>query len=255
MSESTKKTSLIRAGKLAGQIHQAITDTIGVGVNVLDIEELAARMIKEAGLKPAFQGYKGYPAVTCISINEEIVHGLPRRYALESGDIVKVDLGVNCDGWLVDTARTHLIDEVDDASKRLLAASEAALTAAIDLCRDGVHVGSIGATVEKIVTDAGFAVVRDLTGHGIGRTLQESPSIPNFGHVGRGPILHAGQAIAIEPITSVIPTDIALLKDGWTIIATEPTISVHVEHTILITDGDPIVLTSNQPLEKPGKTG
>lgn len=255
MSESTKKASLIRAGKLAGQIHQAITDTIDVGVNVQDIERLAARMIAEAGLKPAFKGYKGYPAVTCISINEEIVHGLPRRYLLESGDVVKVDLGVDCDGWLVDTARTHLIGEVDNTSKRLLAASEAALVAAIDLCRDGAHVGSIGATVEKIVTDAGFAVVRDLTGHGIGRTLQESPSIPNFGQMGRGPILHSGQAIAIEPITSVIPTDIALLKDGWTIIATEPTISVHVEHTILITDGDPIILTANQPLEKSGKTG
>lgn len=255
MPESSKKNSLVRAGKVAGQIHQAITEMIGVGVNVLDIEQLAATIIKEAGLTPAFQGYKGYPAVTCISVNEEIVHGLPRHYLLESGDVVKVDLGVNCDGWLVDTARTHLIGEADDTSKKLLEASEEALVASIELCRDGTHVGSIGATVERIVKNAGFAVVRDLTGHGIGRTLQEAPSIPNFGHVGRGPVLHAGQAIAIEPITSVIPTDIALLKDGWTIIATEPTISVHVEHTILITDGDPIVLTANQPLEKPRKTG
>lgn len=237
-------SSLQAAGAVAASVHQEIAQMVEVGVNVLDIEKMADKLIKEAGMKPAFQGYKGYPSVTCISINNEVVHGIPRNYLLKNGDVVKVDLGVNCNGWLVDTARTHLIGTVTPQATQLVAATEQALFAAIAVCRAGTHVGDIGAAVEKVIKAAGFAVVRDLTGHGIGRTLQEPPSIPNYGRIGQGPVLTEGMTIAVEPITSLVETDIAICPDGWTIKSTVPTISAHVEHTILVTEQEAIVLTA-----------
>ncbi len=238
-----KLRSLKQAGEIAAQIHRRISEKVAPGINVLELEALAASLIKEAGLKPAFQGFKGYPAVTCISINDQIVHGIPTSRILEPGDVVSVDLGVTCDGWIVDTARTHIAGSASVESRKFIATAQAALDAAVKFCQDGCRVGDIGAEIEKIVTEAGFYVVEDLTGHGVGKTLQEPPTIPNHGRAGTGPVIKNGMVLAIEPIITTIPTKIGIASDGWTIIAIDDCLSAHVEDTIAITPDGPIILT------------
>lgn len=238
-----KLSALQAAGKVAGALHTEIGALIRPGLNLLEIEELAEKRIKEAGMKPAFLGYHDYPAVTCLSVNDEIVHGLPRDYILEEGDVLKVDLGVSTDGWLVDTARTHGVGKITPQAQNLLDVTRQALEEAIKLCRVGQTTGDIGAVIEKTVKSAGCAVVPDLAGHGVGRTLQEEPSIMNYGKPGGGVALKEGMVLAIEPITSTKPTKIAILSDDWTIIAENGALTAQFEHTIIITDNEPIVLT------------
>lgn len=240
----TKLKALQRAGKVAAQTHQLIKEAIQPGVNLLELEKIAAQSIKQAGMKPAFLGYKGYPAVTCLSVNEEIVHGIPHDRVLVAGDTVAVDLGVSCDGWIVDTAHTHPVGTIDKNSQKLLSVTKSALYAAIEVCRAGRKIGDIGESVQSVVEQAGFFIVKELTGHGVGRTLQEAPNIPNFGKKGTGKVLEPGLVIAVEPITSALPTDIAILDDGWTIVAEPPCHCAHFEHTLIITDHDPIILTA-----------
>jgi methionyl aminopeptidase len=212
-------------------------------LNLLDIEQFVDRRIRENGMTPAFYGYKGYQYATCLSVNDEIVHGLPRDYNLASGDIISVDLGVNCNGWMVDTARTYAVGEVKPQLQKLLTTAKQALSIAVGKAKVGNAVGDIGAAIEKTVTDAGFFIVKDLTGHGVGRKLQEPPTVPNYGREGSGPSLKPGMVIAIEPIISLDPTEIVLKPDGWTITADNGTLSAHFEDTVLITEKGPVVLT------------
>ncbi len=212
------------------------------GLNLLTIEEFVQNSIKKAGMKPAFPT-NHFPAATCLSVNEEVVHGLPHDSELESGDVLKVDLGVWHQGWMVDTARTHSVGKIAPDVKKLLTVTETALEAAIDVCRPGNRVGDISAVIEKTVTKAGFAVIEELSGHGVGQQLQEEPTIPNVGRAGTGPVLKEGMVLAIEPITCLKPTKIAVLADGWTIFAQNGLSTAQFEHTILITTGQPEVLT------------
>jgi len=231
------------AGQVAHDFFEELNGFIKPGVNLLDIEALAAKRIAGAGLKPAFLGYKGYPAVTCISVNSAIVHGIPYSHQLEEGDVVAVDIGINNDGWLVDTARTYGVGRITDQHQKLLDTTKLALEQAIEVCCEGNTVGDIGATVAACVKAAGFAVVKELSGHGVGKTLQEAPSIPNYGKPGTGPKLTSGMVIAVEPIIAVKPVEVVILQDGWTIAAREEVVSAHFEHTIAITESDPIILT------------
>ncbi|HSX42011.1 MAG TPA: type I methionyl aminopeptidase [Candidatus Saccharimonadales bacterium] len=240
-----KLVALQAAGQVAAQIHQEVAAMIKPGLNLLEIEALANKRINEAGMKPAFPTNK-FPATCCLSVNEEIVHGLPHDFELAEGDVLKVDLGVMSDGWMVDTARTHGVGQISNDAKRLLTVTEAALEAAIKVCRAGNHVGDIGAIVEQTVKAGGCAVIRDLSGHGVGRTLQEEPTIPNFGRPGTGPILKEGMVLAIEPITCLKATKIAVLSDGWTIIAQNGLATAQFEHTILVTDNEPLILTKDR---------
>lgn len=242
--EKTKKDSLIKAGKLASRIHRDVAAMIKPGLNLLEIEKYVNDEIRSNKMLPAFYGYKGYKFATCLSVNEEIVHGLPHDYELASGDILSVDLGVSCDGWMVDTARTHAVGTITPRLQQLLSSTAFALELAVQEARIGNTVGDIGAVVEKTVTEAGFSVVKELTGHGVGKTLQEPPTVPNFGRKGSGPTLKEGVVIAIEPITSVDQTDIAILSDGWTIIASNGSPCAHFEDTVLITNDGPVVLTA-----------
>ena len=235
--------SLQEAGSVAARLHTEIGRMIKPGVNLLEIEELAVNRIKEAGMKPAFQGYKGYRYATCLSVNEEIVHGLPHDYTLETGDIISVDLGVKKDGMMVDTARTHAVGKISHTLSNLLAVTQTALHEALPLCRAGNTTGDIGAIIEKTVKEGSCAVIPELTGHGVGKTLQEPPSIPNHGRPGTGTTLKEGMVLAIEPITCLEKTDIAILADGWTIIARNGLPCAHFEDTVVITDGTPLVLT------------
>lgn len=242
--EKTKKDSLIKAGELASRIHRDVAAIIKPGLNLLEIEKYVNDEIRSNKMLPAFYGYKGYKFATCLSVNEEIVHGLPHDYELASGDIISVDLGVSCDGWMVDTARTHAVGTITPRLQQLLSSTAFALELAVQEARIDNTVGDIGATVEKTVTEAGFSVVKELTGHGVGKTLQEPPTVPNFGRKGSGPTLKEGMVIAIEPITSVDQTDIAILSDGWTIIASNGSPCAHFEDTVLITNDGPVVLTA-----------
>lgn len=242
MTDATKLTALTEAGQVAAKLHQEIAELIKPGLNLLEIEALANRRIREAGMKPAFPT-NDFPATCCLSVNEEAVHGLPHDFELSDGDILKVDLGILHNGWMVDTARTHGVGAISNDAKRLLATTQVALEAAINVCRPGNRVGDIGEVVEKTVKAGGCAVIRDLSGHGVGRSLQEEPTVPNFGRAGTGPLLKEGMVLALEPITCLKPTKIAVLADGWTIIAQNGLATAQFEHTVLITDNNPIILT------------
>ncbi len=231
------------AGLVAWNLFEELEQLIKPGLNLLTIEELARKRIESNKMKPAFLGYKGYPAVTCLSVNSAVVHGIPYDYALKSGDVVAVDIGINNNGYLVDTARTYGVGEISSENQKLLTTTSAALEAAIPLCRAGTSVGVVGQSIQETVEAAGFSIIDELAGHGVGETLQEEPSVPNHGPADRGAKLTVGTVIAIEPITAVKPVTIAILEDGWTIIAQPDVVTAHFEHTVLITDNGPVVLT------------
>jgi len=231
------------AGKVASVIHQKIADKLQPGVNLLEIESLVEAMIDKAKMSPAFKGYKGYPAATCLSVNSAVVHGIPTNYSLKEGDIIGIDFGVENDGWIVDCARTHGIGTLKPKTAALLETTKRALDEAITLCRAGRRLGDLGHQIQTVVEKAGFYIIRELTGHGVGRQLQEPPTIPNYGLPGRGPTLKPGQTIAIEPITALRPTSVTLLPDGWTVVAQDAVISAHFEDTIAITQAQPHILT------------
>lgn len=241
--DKAKLAALQQAGAVAHSVHERIAQIIAPGVNLLELEAIATSMIAEAGMIPAFKGFNNYPAVTCISVNDEIVHGIPKSRVIEDGDVVSVDLGVSSEGWIVDTARTHIAGGGSVEAQKLIATARQALDAIVPLCVEGNHVGDIGATIEKIVTEAGFFVVEDLTGHGVGKTLQEPPTIPNHGRAGTGPVIKNGMVLAIEPIITTISTKIGLAADGWTIIALDGGLAAHDEDTIAVTPNGPIILT------------
>lgn len=243
MTESEKLKMLVAVGKVAQQAHAAVKAAIKPGVTTAELDKIGRETILHAEMTPAFLGYKGYPTATCISINDEIVHGLPSDRPLQPGDIVSVDLGVEKNGCIVDTARTHPVGKISGELQRLLQVTSNALQAGAAQAQVGNQVGDIGATVEQVVRQGGFHIVRDLTGHGVGKTLQEPPSIPNFGRPGTGARLEKGMVLAIEPITSVKPTDIAVKGDNWTIIATTHCPCAHFEDTIYLAEDGPIVLT------------
>lgn len=238
-----KLKKLQEVGAVAKMAHAAAKQMIKPGSNVLEIEKVVNKIISDAGMSPAFKGYKGYPAASCISVNDEIVHGIPKDRLLEQGDIVAVDLGVESDGQIVDTARTHPVGQISGELTRLLTVTNNALSAGIKQAKPGHKTGDIGAAVETVVKAGGFAVIRDLTGHGVGKTLQEPPSIPNFGKPGKGDVIKEGMVLAIEPITSLKQTTIAILDDGWTIVALDHQPTAHFEDTVYISKDGPVVLT------------
>jgi len=235
---------LIAAGALAAAIHAEIKTLIRPGLNLLEIEQVIADRIKSSGMKPAFLGFHGYPAVSCLSVNSVVVHGIPVDYQLQAGDIISVDLGVEKNGWIVDTALTHPVGTVSQSVNHLLKTTEQSLLAGISLAKAGNHVGDIGAKVQSIVEKAGFFIIKELTGHGVGPELQMPPNIPNFGRPGHGPILKEGMVLAIEPITALKPVQVRLEADDWTIKAYPDVVSAHFEHTIFVTKDAPIILTA-----------
>jgi methionyl aminopeptidase len=231
------------AGAVAAKFFDELRKVIKPGVNLLEIEKLARQRISEQGMSAAFLGYKGYPAATCLSVNSAIVHGIPQDYKLRSGDVLSVDVGINNGGYLVDTAYTYGVGQVSAENRRLIETTRHALEIAIELCRPGNTTGDIGHAIQTTVENAGFSIVRELTGHGVGHTLQEEPTVPNYGRSGEGKRLEEGTVIAVEPITALKRVRVAVLADGWTIMADDDTPTAHFEHTVLITNSAPEVLT------------
>ncbi|MFH1709884.1 MAG: type I methionyl aminopeptidase [bacterium] len=232
-----------RACRVAADILGELKNSVKVGITTAELEEIADGLFKKKRAIPAFKGYRGYRYATCLSVNEEVVHGLPGGRVLKNGDIIGVDVGAIVDGYYGDNAETFPVGKVTAAAKRLISATRNALYKAIAEVKDGCHLGDVSFVIESEAKKNGFSVVKDLYGHGVGATLHEDPLIPNFGERGTGIMLKAGMTLAIEPMLNIGGSAIKTLEDGWTIITADSSLSAHFEHTILVTKGAPKILT------------
>ncbi len=231
------------AGRAAATVLAKLSALVQPGITTGEIDRLAGEYMAELGCRSAFLGYRGFPAQTCISLNEEVVHGIggPRRLAY--GDIVKIDTGVVLDGWIGDTATTVPCGAVDPATERLCTATRRILESAIPFAVAGRRLGDLSHHIEQDALREGFGVVREFVGHGVGRRLHEEPQIPNYGRKGSGPKLKAGMTLAIEPMINLGGEGVRILEDGWTVVTSDGKPSAHFEHTILVTENEPEVLT------------
>ena len=237
---------IAEGGRIIGDLHDALEARVAPGVSTLEVDDFVARFIAQTeGALAAFKGLYGFPASACISVNEEIVHGIPKaERVLEEGDIVTVDVGVKLDGWYSDSARTFAVGEIDSESRRLMDATRRSLDAAIEAAVPGNHVGDLGVAVMQAVKDEGVGIIRDLVGHGVGRELHEDPQVPNVGRPGMGPKLRAGMVLAIEPMIALGTDQIRTLDDRWTVVTADGTRAAHFEHTVAITESGPRILTA-----------
>lgn len=232
-----------KAGAIASAVLQAMVKEVKPGMTTGELDKYAAELMREHDCKSAFLGYRGFPAYTCISINEEVVHGIggPRR--ILPGDIVKIDVGIVKSGFIGDNATTVPVGNVDVDTLRLLAATEQSLFEAISHARAGKPLADLCGAVDEYVSPLGFTVVREFVGHGVGRRLHEEPQVPNFRPKGKSPILMPGMTLAIEPMVNLGTPNVRILDDGWTVITEDRKASSHFEHTVLITAGEPEILT------------
>jgi len=237
---------MARGGAIIAELLRELGSRIGPGMTTGEIDEFCETFIvSHAGAVPAFKGLYGFPGSVCISLNEEVVHGIPSTTRiLSEGDIVSVDVGVKLDGWCSDSAWTYAVGEIEERVGTLLNVTENALMSAIDAARPGNHVGDIGTAVMGVVDGTGFGIIRDLVGHGVGRQVHEEPQVPNVGRPGYGPLLQAGMVLAIEPMLSAGSDRIRTLDDQWTVVTSDGTPSAHFEHTVAITADGPRVLTA-----------
>jgi len=233
-----------KAGAIVGQILVEIADLVKPGATTGDLDLFAQTRTKELGAKPAFKGYHGFPGTMCISVNEEVVHGIPsKKRVLKEGDIVGLDFGVVVDGWYGDSARTLPVGKVSADAMKLIDITEKSLYLGIEQTRPGNHLFDIGHAVQNFVESFGFSVVREFVGHGIGRSLHEDPQVPNFGVKGKGMLLKPGMVIAIEPMINAGKPEVKVLGDGWTAVTADRKLSAHFEHTIAITEDGYDILT------------
>ena len=224
------------AGRLVGEVLTALTPRVVPGVTTAELDEIAEKMITDAGAIPAFKGYHGYPATICSSINEEVIHGIPSgQRVLREGDIVSIDVGASLEGYFGDSAITLPVGQVSEEAARLLTVTEESLYKAIEVAKPGGRVSDIGHAVQKHVEAYGFSVVREFVGHGIGQRMHEEPQVPNYGEAGRGPRLAEGMVLAIEPMVNAGKPAVKVLSDGWTAVTRDKSLSAHFEHTVAIT--------------------
>jgi methionyl aminopeptidase len=233
-----------RAGRVVAEMHEVCIRAARPGATTLDVDRVAREVIERRGARSNFLGYHGFPAVVCTSPNDVIVHGIPSdNVVLEEGDILSIDCGAIIEGWHADAALTIPVGEVDDESKRLIQVTRSSLEAAIDQVVEGKQLGDVGAAVEGKAEAAGFTVVREYVGHGIGTAMHEDPQVPNYGPPGKGMRLKVGHVLAIEPMVNAGGPETEVLDDGWTVITRDGCRSAHFEHTIAVTDHGPEVLT------------
>jgi methionyl aminopeptidase len=232
-----------RAGRVVAKIHEAIRGTAAPGVSLLDLDAIAARLLRDGKTTSNFLNYHGFPAHTCLSVNEQIVHGIPTARRLEEGDVLGVDAGAIYEGWHADAAFTMAIGEVPEAVATLIAATEKAMWAGIHHSTVGTRLGDIGHAIGAVAEKHGFGIVREYTGHGIGRQMHEEPQVLNYGRPGTGMKLRKGMAICIEPMFNMGGDATKVLDDGWTVVTADGSLSAHFEHTVAITPDGPQVLT------------
>ena len=243
--KSEREIELMRqAGKILAKVHEELGKAIVPGISTLEIDRLGEKLIREYDCIPNFLNYHGYPASVCVSVNEEVVHGIPNKNRiLKEGDIVSLDAGVIYKGYHSDAARTWAVGEVSKEAKRLMEVTEQSFYEGIKFAKAGCHLHDISAAIEDYVVANGFSCVRDLVGHGIGRELHEDPQIPNFHQRRRGPKLVPGMTLAIEPMVNIGRPEVCWMDDDWTVVTEDETLSAHYENTILITDGEPEILS------------
>lgn len=242
--KSPREIELMRvAGKIVAETHELLKEVIRPGITTLELDTIAEAYIRKSGGIPAFKGYNGFPASICSSINEQVVHGIPGSTVLRDGDIIGIDIGAVYNGYYGDAARSYGIGHIDDELKKLLRVTEESFFKGIEFALTGNRLSDISHAVQKHVEAHGFSVVRDFVGHGIGSSMHEEPQIPNYGLPNKGPRLAAGMALAIEPMVNQGKYAVKVLKDGWTVVTADGKPSAHYENTILITDGEPEILT------------
>jgi methionyl aminopeptidase len=246
--KSVKEIEKMRqACRSASDILDRVSEVVRPGITTKEVDEAAADFMDEAGVKSAFLGYRlghrVFPGTICISLNDEVVHGIGSQRRIQYGEIVKLDIGVIQDGWVGDNATTVAVGVIDERTDHLLRVTERALSRAIAVAYEGHRVGDICAEIEEEARRFGFSVVREFVGHGVGRKMHEEPQIPNYGKRGSGPKLKAGMTLAIEPMINMGTSDVRLLEDGWTVRTADGLPSAHFEHTVLITKDEPEILT------------
>ena len=236
-------TAMRRAGEVAGRALSEITKAVAPGVTTRELDKIGERMIRKGGGIPTFIGYRGYPASICVSVNEEVVHGIPGSRKLKPGDVVGIDIAATVDGFVGDTAVTVIVPPASPEAQRLVDVTRKSLDAAIEKMRPGNRLGDIGAAVQAIAEAQKFGVIRDFVGHGIGRQMHEEPAVPNFGAAGTGMRLEPGVVLAIEPMITAGDYHVKVLEDGWTVVTEDGSLAAHFEHTIAVTEQGPLVLT------------
>jgi methionyl aminopeptidase len=241
---SAREVELIRAScRIVAEVLERAREWVKPGVSTLELDRLAEELMRARGGEPSFKGYLGYPASICVAINEQVVHGIPSDRRLEDGDIVGFDVGVVKNGYHGDAARTFSVGEVTPEIQRLMEVGAESLRRGIQAARPGNYIGDIGHAVQTWAEGAGFSVVRDLVGHGIGQRLHEEPQVPNYGRSGTGLPIAAGMVIAIEPMVNMGDWRVVTLSDQWTVVTADRSLSVHFENTVAITEDGPEVLT------------
>ena len=233
-----------RAGKITAEALLVAREAIRPGVSTKEVDTKIRTFIERCGAVPSFLGYNGFPGSACISLNDEVIHGIPSpRVIIREGDIVKVDVGARYRGYNGDSARTFPVGKVSDEALRLISVTEQSFYEAMKVARAGNRVGDIGAAVEGFVISNGFSIVKAYVGHGVGAELHEDPQVPNYGRAGRGARLYSGMTLAIEPMVNAGTEDVRVLRDGWTVVTADGRLSAHYENSIAVTESDPIVLT------------
>ena len=234
-----------KAGEILAATHEELRKAIKPGMSTLDIDRLGEKIIRSYGCIPSFKNYNGYPASICVSINDEVVHGIPnRRRILKEGDIVSLDAGVIYNGYHSDAARTWAVGEISPEAQKLIDVTKQSFFEGIKFAKAGNHLNDISAAIQSYAESFGYGVVRDLVGHGIGTHLHEDPEVPNFGRAGRGVRLLPGMTIAIEPMVNAVGEGVRVLDDDWTVVTKSGSLSAHFEHTIAITEHGPVILTT-----------
>ncbi|MDD5927914.1 MAG: type I methionyl aminopeptidase [Firmicutes bacterium] len=243
--KSKQEIGLMReAGKVTGHILNELKEMIKPGISTMDIDRFVEKTVKEYGMRAAEKGYCGYPASVCTSVNEEVVHGIPsRKRILREGDIVSVDLVVEHRGYMADAARTYAVGEISPEANHLIETAEEAFWKGMEFARVGFRLSDISHAVQTAVEGEGFGVIRDFVGHGIGSSMHEDPQIPNYGKPGKGPRLQAGMTLAIEPMICQGSYEVDVLLDDWTAVTVDGGLAAHYENTVVITDGEPELLT------------
>ena len=234
------------ANRIVAEILEEVKERVRPGVETLELDEVAEESCRRQGVEPAFKGYRGYPASVCVSVNEEIIHGIPSGRLLQEGDIVSLDFGVLYEGFFSDSAVTVPVGRTTDEALRLIESARKGFFAGLGEVREGRRLSDVSAAIQRSVEGDGFSVIRQFVGHGIGRALHEEPQIPNFGAPGRGPKLKPGMTLAIEPMIALGGWEVDVLEDGWTAVTRDRSLSAHFEHTVALTENGPEILSARE---------
>jgi len=243
--KSEKQIERMReVGKIVAYTHDVLKTHIQPGITTEELDRIAENEIRKYDATPAFKGYGGFPASICVSVNEQVVHGIPNQYALKEGDIISIDIGAFKDNFFGDAAKTHSVGKISENAQKLIDVTRKSFYEGLKYCKEGYRLSDVSHAIQHFVESEGFSIVRDYVGHGIGTSLHEDPQIPNFGNPGRGLRLVKGMVLAIEPMVNEGLYNVKTLSDRWTVVTVDGKNSAHYEHTVAITDDDPVLLTS-----------